>query len=870
MPQDGPNLNRFFFATHTFFAILTKLLAYIIVGRYTNLPSGGLADWKNLSADQLQTRFADLEKGGPFHTAGLRNYLEGDFFAWYVRFFTPELAACLRAVVERLADYDPATLDLAPAPTQDLLKKLYHRLVSPHIRKALGEYYTPDWLAQRVLNMLDGGQFRGDPDVRLLDPTCGSGTFLVMAINAIRRNSIAQSLAPRELLRKICQNIVGIDLNPLAVIAARTNYLLALGPLLAHRGQEPLEIPVYLADSVMTPSRGDELFEQNKVRVWLSIGKVELPLRLASQRGVARLTHLLDEHLAKNPPTPPKDFTRLAEQALKACYSASKLREQNLTADQAWAKDEPTLAALYKTIYDLHKDGRNGMWARILKNAFAPVFLARFDFVAGNPPWINWQNLPEGYRNATKDLWQQHGLFVHRGMDTILGKGKKDISTLVTYVAADSYLKDGGKLGFVITQTVFKTGGAGEGFRRFVTRSKVPLGVIWIDDFSELQLFEGATNRTAVFVVRKGEKTKFPVQYAYWRKKGEGRAGSFDYDAGLEEVTEKTERLSFVAEPADPKNIQSPWLSGRKKALATARRVQGSSTYQGRQGVNTGGANAIFWFERLGQTPQGLVRCRNITEGAKRKIDSRQVELEPERLFPLVRGRDVNRWCAQPSALLLFVQDPETRRGIPEAQLASESKRTYQWLELHREQLLQRSAFKRYFREGRDAFYTMFDVGPYTLAPWKVVWRGQVAPALIAAVVGKADGKVIMPDQTAYFAAFDREDEATFFCGLLNSVFVRLFYALLCYKHVSMDFVQNLALPPFNAANPLHQRIASLAKGAAKAAAAADRKAVVAAEDQLNRACAKLFGIPESDVPEVVQSLAEIEAIPASEIAQDE
>jgi hypothetical protein len=61
----------------------------------------------------------------------------------------------------------PASL---PAPTQDLLKKLYHRLVPPHIRKALGEFYTPDWLAQRVLNMLDGGQYRGRPEVRILDP----------------------------------------------------------------------------------------------------------------------------------------------------------------------------------------------------------------------------------------------------------------------------------------------------------------------------------------------------------------------------------------------------------------------------------------------------------------------------------------------------------------------------------------------------------------------------------------------------------------------------------------------------------------------------------------------------------------------------
>lgn len=93
-----------------------------------------------------------------------------------------------------------------------------------------------------------------------------------------------------ELLRTIFHNIVGIDLNPLAVIVARTNYLLALRPLLKHRGKEPSEIPVYLADSIMTPPRGaDNLFEAEKVRVWLWIGKVELPLRLATQDGVTTL-----------------------------------------------------------------------------------------------------------------------------------------------------------------------------------------------------------------------------------------------------------------------------------------------------------------------------------------------------------------------------------------------------------------------------------------------------------------------------------------------------------------------------------------------------------------------------------------------------
>ncbi|MHB8654385.1 MAG: N-6 DNA methylase [Terriglobia bacterium] len=587
IPSQKPDLNRFFFATHTFFAVLSKVLAYIIVGRYTDLPTPPLAAWKDLPNDRLVEQFIELEKGGPFHKAGIRNFLEGDFFSWYTKFFTPELADCLRAVVNRLSDYDPATLDLAPGPTQDLLKKLYHRLVPPHIRKALGEYYTPDWLAQRLLNMLDGGSFRGEPDKRLLDPACGSGTFLLMTINAIRHNSIAQSMNQGELLRKICRNVVGIDLNPLAVIAARTNYLLALGPLLKHRGKESLEIPVYLADSILTPSRGgSNLFEAEKVPVLLSIGKVELPRRLATQEGVAAVTDLLNKHLDKEPSTSPDKFQ-------------GEVKADLVARGAKWDEDAEVISALYATLHKLHSAGRNGMWARILKNAFAPVFLAPFDYIAGNPPWINWQNLPEGYRNETKPLWFDHGLFVHTGMDTILGKGKKDISALMTYVAADSYLKDRGRFGFVITQAVFKTSGAGQGFRRFVTRRGEPLGVTWVDDFSEMQLFEGASNRTAVFIMRKGQPTKYPVQYAYWRKLEGGRKGGFGYDATLDEVTSKTKRLAFVAEPVNAEDKTSAWLTGRPLAIKAVKKILGESDYEAHAGVYTGGANAVYWFEIL-------------------------------------------------------------------------------------------------------------------------------------------------------------------------------------------------------------------------------------------------------------------------------
>jgi SAM-dependent methyltransferase len=833
------DLNRFFFALHTYFAVLTKLLAYLVVGRYTDLPTPDLQDWRKQSNEVLVARFKELERGGPFRAAGIRNFLEGDFFSWYTSFVTPELASALRAIVERLADYDPTTLDLAPAPTQDLLKKLYHRLVPPMVRKALGEYYTPDWLAQRLLNMLDGGTYRGRPDTRLLDPACGSGTFLMLAIKAVRENSAAQTMDQGDLLRRICHNVVGIDLNPLAVTAARTNYLLALGPLLKHRGETELDIPVYLADSVMTPSRGGNLLNADVVEVLLSIGKVALPNRLATQHGVESLTRLLDDHLLKEPSSDPETFL-------------ASVKDELTSEGADWKNDSEIIRDLYITLLDLHSQGRNGMWARILKNAFAPVFLAPFDLVAGNPPWINWQNLPEGYRTETKDLWVKHGLFVHSGMDTILGKGKKDISTLMTYVAADAYLKDGGRLGFVITQSVFKTSAAGQGFRRFVTRKGIPLQCSFVDDFGDMQLFEGATNRTAVFILRKGRATRFPVPYTYWRKKEGGRVGGFGYDSPLQDVIDKTIRRQFVASGVNAADPTSAWLTGPRKAVDAVQKVLGNSDYQAHAGTYSGGANALYWFEILRDHGDGTVTARNITEGAKRKVDSAQVRLEKDLLYPLLRGRDVSAWRAEPSAHLLLVQDVAKRRGIDEKTMEREYPLAMRWLTLNKPTLLQRAAYKRYFRADRDPYWSMFNIGDYTMSPWKVVWS-EVAHELNAAVVGHSDGRPVLPDHTVIAVAVGNEDESHFVAGVLNSSLFRFGVARYIVLHPDPHILGSFRVPAYEPGDPAHKAISA----EAKRLAGGTQDSVAAIHPQLDTLCARLWDVDAEGLTAVQQAYTE-------------
>jgi len=136
-----------------------------------------------------------------------------------------------------------------------------------------------------------------------------------------------------------------------------------------------------------------------------------------------------------------------------------------------------SLTELYAKIEELEKEGKNKIWTRLLKNSFAPLLMGKFDFVVGNPPWVRWGYLPEGYRDATLKLWKEYGLFSLSGMDVRLGAGEKGFSMLFTYVAADRYLKKGKKLAFLITQEVFKTKGAGEGFRRFKVKN-TPVKVV--------------------------------------------------------------------------------------------------------------------------------------------------------------------------------------------------------------------------------------------------------------------------------------------------------------------------------------------------------------------------------------------------------
>jgi hypothetical protein len=726
-PDAPPELAR-----QTWFLLAVKLLAAETTATVAGRPSVVTRLCRSDGQRALRTEIEALEQG-PLLGQLRGNNGDGDSnggrdpFAWYLDAWSDEIAETIREVAARLASYPPEAIARIPAGGHDLFKPLYQAVFPRTLRHALGEYYTPDWLADHVLDQV--GYRAG---ARLLDPACGSGTFLMAAVRRHRaagRDRIEESEWRATLARHILDGVVGLELSPLAAMTARANYLLAIADLLP--GDAAVEIPVYRCDAILD---GPE-----------SVGRPQQP----------------------------------------------------------------------------------------------------FDFVVGNPPWIAWDNLPCPYREATKPLWERYGLFSLSGNQARHGGGKKDLAMLMLYRGADRYLKPLGRLGMVVTQTLFQTKGAGDGFRRFRLGTEGEwLRVDRVDDLVALKPFPGAASHTSTIVLTKGAKTEYPVLYVQWTPGQDGRI----------------EQRRCRASPIDPARPGSPWLVGPADVPGGSGVSMGPSDYVAHLGANSGGANAIYWLRLLSGPPAGpsafrlppsaFVSVQNLVEKAKRNVPAVEQAIEPGLVYPLVRWGDVGRWSARPSAHVLLAQDAATRSGIAEPRMRREYPRTYAYLKQFEPILVRRAAYRRY--QGRKPFYSMYNVGTYTLAPIKVVWR-RMDRWIRAAVVEPIDDPLlgrrpVVPQETCVLIACTSADEAHYLCAMLNSARVN---ALVCAHSVgggkgfgTPGMLEYLGLRRFEPGDRRHEALAACSRRAhelvAASAEGAARRELTAEQEEINRLGAEL------------------------------
>jgi hypothetical protein len=720
------DLRSLLYAVEIYLVFRMRLHAWLALNTFVGAQkSGCLLRARN---KDIQIFLRALFSEDSFARFGISNYASSALFWPALDALSSSDVEIIRQEIISIVEIQP---DVSEVRAKDIFRAIYHDLVPKQARHSLGSYYTPSWLSEYVLEHLwKQVGHRPIETLRLLDPACGSGTFLIQAMQHLFE-SLRGRLGAADMLRLLLRNVVGFDIDPIAVTAAQTNIILFIARLLSRdlAREGTIELPVYLFDSI-------------------------------------------------------------------------------------YSQQSP---------------------------AGAP-----FDIVAGNPPWVNWEYLPPHYRDHIQHLWQELGLFDLKGKQRAFSK--EDISVLFAYVACDRYLSKDGCLGFVMPQSLFKSSLNGQGFRRFrIGAGGADLKVVQVDDLVDVRPFEGVANRTSVLFLQKGAPTQYPVPYRRWQVAAHRR--SIPEEWAWAEVSGHVAIREHHAIPTDLENPASYWMDGPAEALRMLPRLTGACPYRARTGMFTGGANGVFYVELLERLPDGNLRVRNMTERAKRAVPSTEAVIEPTFVFPQLRGRDVGDWSYAVSSHVLCPHTASTKmRAVAPAALRAQAPRTFSYLEQFREILKQRRGFAGWEQRFlADAFYACQRIGEYTFAPYKVVWR-YISPAFRCCVVAPAANQpganqVIIPHEKLMVLAFDDALEAYYVCGVLSSAPARFFVeSRMVETQIAPHVISQLAIPPFDKANPLHVRVAELCRRGHAANAA------VPYQEQIDAMIHKIFPITAEEV----------------------
>ena len=429
------------FVEHTYLVNCEEVIAHAVVG----IDPAGVAP-------------ASLLSGAKFEEGGITGVVEADFFDWPAH--VPGGGRFVKSLARRVARFR------WDAVGGDVLKVLYESVIGAATRKRLGEYYTPDWLAERVVE-----QAVPDPaGTRVLDPACGSGTFLFHCVRRYLAAADAAGAGTAEALAGLTRHVLGMDLHPVAVTLARVTYLLAVGrDRLTDPRRGPLAVPVYLGDAVQWQRTAGGLFAKGNLvvetddRKQLFESELKFPESLLADP--ARFNGLVDaltDKASDRPPGSPRPkldgvFRRLAVDP----------------------DDRATLSETFGTLCDLHDAGRDHIWGYYVRNLARPYWLARpanrVDAVVGNPPWLAYRFMTPAMQTTFKAYSEDRGLWHGTKVAT-----QQDLSGLFLVRAAERYLQNraGGSASSCRTprSTAGSSRGCGPGRTggRAATRSRSP------------------------------------------------------------------------------------------------------------------------------------------------------------------------------------------------------------------------------------------------------------------------------------------------------------------------------------------------------------------------------------------------------------
>ena len=327
---------------------------------------------------------------------------------------------------------------------------------------------------------------------------------------------------------------------------------------------------------------------------------------------------------------------------------------------------------------------------------------AEYDILFGNPPWANFTDLPDSHKEKLKPYFVAEGLVPDKKR-VLLGSSRTDIAALVLKVVLGKLLCKGGIGCFYLPLSLFSGGDAHRGFRDYAANQR-SFAIDEVYEFNATEVFKGIGTAYGCAKFQMDAPQKFPVRYFReyngWR---EHRAVPLKSSSDQWRVLQR----------------------GDTADLDTPIEVALSPHQKPRQGVNTCGANAVFIFE------------------------DKPTHLPDEFLFPLATKEIWKKQALTPHKWILIPYHKNTGKPllwsdiVQHPALRQYLTATKDKLE-HRKGTLIRSAI------GKGVWWSLLGVGPYSFAPYKVIWEAYGKSHFHPVILNSEDGQAWQANQAMH------------------------------------------------------------------------------------------------------------------------
>jgi methylase of polypeptide subunit release factors len=719
--------------------------------------------------DHLPDNGRDLLDGKEFTDLGISGAVEADFFDWIL---SAEGGDSLVLKIARQA----ARFDLSQIEA-DVLKGLYESLIDPAQRHELGEYYTPDWLAAWVVREAITESLKQ----RVIDPACGSGTFLFHAIRHLAAAGKKAGLPAVKIISRAEEKIAGIDVHPVAVIFARATWLLAMLPMFEEGRPRSLSIPVYLGDAL-----------QWNARELMGVNELEILVPPAKEGGTPSVLRFPEEAVID-----PSNFDRLLDTMLTYAEAAREAKEfSGWLKGQGYSEPARTmLSESYSLLCRLNEQGRNHIWGYVARNLSRPIWLStekqKADVVVGNPPWVRYSAMSKANQERFKEEATRSGVWVGGKAATA-----NDLSAYFFARSVDLYMKRNGHIAFVVP---------------YAAMSRDPYAKFRTGDFNKWRSQPKAIRFTNAWTFPSDVQPLFPVPSCVL------------FGEGVKlprKLPEKVTRFSGTLPKRDAspdlaekcfRSVQEPWPEGTGET---------GSSYEKkfRQGATLSPRRMVIVEElaagRLGINRQApRVRGRTSTQDKKpwKSLKPLEGPVEIDALRTVYLGESIGPYRVLSDVTGVIPWNPQTKLLMDsEAALKTGYRSLAHWLSDAE------GLWEKYGR-GSMSLLDRWDYNhalrvQFPIAPSRVVYaKAGTQPA--AAIIEHPTAVI---DHMLYWMACKSHEEARYLCAVLNSETARSraekFQAEGQFGKRHFDKAMfSLAIAEFEPKNQLHKELAAAA-----------------------------------------------------------